>query len=95
MVHEEEGGVSRQLDAIGEGLFVVDTGTIDLSSPGIATADDSPVIRLSEGDYCGEYATLFNVPFRIKAQFKSRWDRLLNAMVITNVTTHTHTHTQC
>ena len=69
VMHEEGGGDAQLLDRVGEGLFIVDVGSVDLLSP---SSDEVPVIRLAEGDYCGEYSTLFNVPFRIKVQFKSR-----------------------
>ena len=71
MMHEEGGGEAQLLDRVGEGLFVVDVGSMDLLSPS-SSAKEVAVIRLAEGDYCGEYSTLFNVPFRIKVQFKSR-----------------------
>ena len=72
VIHEEEGGDMQLLSRVGEGLFVVDEGIVDLLSPGSNPSDDLPVIRLSEGDFCGEYSTLFSVPFRTKIQFKSR-----------------------
>lgn len=72
MMHEEGGGEAQLLDRVGEGLFIVDVGSVDLLSPSSSPAKEVPVIRLAEGDYCGEYSTLFNVPFRIKVQFKSR-----------------------
>ena len=72
MMHEEGGGEVQLLDRVGEGLFVVDVGSMDLLSPSSSSAKEVAVIRLAEGDYCGEYSTLFNVPFRIKVQFKSR-----------------------
>lgn len=72
MMHEEGGGEAQLLDRVGEGLFIVDMGSVDLLSPSSSPAKEVPVIRLAEGDYCGEYSTLFNVPFRIKVQFKSR-----------------------
>ena len=67
--HEEGGEEVQLLDRVGDGLFVVDMGTVFLLSPG---SNGEQVIQLSEGDYCGEYSTLFNVPFRIEVQFKSR-----------------------
>ena len=71
-----EGGEGIEVfDHVGEGLFVVDSGTVDLVSSGTDTADGLPVIRLIEGDYCGEYSTIFNISFRIKAQFKTRFVR--------------------
>ena len=72
MMHEEGGGDAQLLDRVGEGLFIVDVGSVDLLSPSSSPAKEVPVIRLAEGDYCGEYSTIFNVPFRIKVQFKSR-----------------------
>ena len=73
MMHEEGGGEAQLLDRVGEGLFIIDVGSMDLLSPSSSSAKEAAVIRLAEGDYCGEYSTLFNVPFRIKVQFKSRW----------------------
>lgn len=73
VMHEEGGGESQLLDRVGEGLFIVDTGSVNLISPNSSPAKEVAVIRLAEGDYCGEYSTLFNVPFRIKVQFKTRW----------------------
>lgn len=71
-----EGGEGIEiLDHVGEGLFVVDSGTVDLLSSGTDTADNLPVIRLTEGDYCGEYSTIFNISFRIRAQFNTRFVR--------------------
>lgn len=72
LVHEEGGGEAQLLDRVGEGLFVVDVGSVDLVSPRSPPAKEVPVIRLAEGDYCGEYSTLFNVPFRIKVKFRDR-----------------------
>ncbi len=72
VMHEEGGGAAQLLDRVGQGLFIVDEGSVDLFSPSSSPLKEVPVIRLSEGDYCGEYSTLFNVPFRIKVQFKSR-----------------------
>lgn len=72
MMHEEGGGEAQLLDRVGEGLFIVDVGSVDLLSPSSSPAKEVPVIRLADGDYCGEYSTLFNVPFRIKVQFRSR-----------------------
>ena len=72
LMHEEGSVEAQLLDRVGEGLFVIDVGAVDLLSPSSTPSDEVPVIRLSEGDFCGEYSTLFNVPFRIKVQFKSR-----------------------
>lgn len=72
MIREEAGGSSQLVDRVGEGLFIVDAGSVDLLSPSSSPSKAVPVIRLSEGDYWGVYSTLFNVPFRTKVQFQSR-----------------------
>ena len=72
MIREEAGGSSQLVDRVGEGLFIVDAGSVDLLSPSSSPSKEVPVIRLSEGDYWGVYSTLFNVPFRTKVQFQSR-----------------------
>lgn len=87
-----EGEVVTELfDHVGEGLFVVDSGTVDLLSSGRDSADNLPVIRLTDGDYCGEYSTIFNISFRTKAQFKTRFVRYCMVNLANFTQSHIHT----
>lgn len=69
LVHREGADETQLMDRVGDGLFVVDKGTVELLSPSDGQVH---VMQLSAGDYCGEYSTIFNVPFRTKVQFKDR-----------------------